>query len=360
MKLITRITAVIIVVCTAISLTACADTTWAYDYSGSKISSGLYIANTMVAYAQAQNHKDIKTDQKDLFKQTLDGKNAKQWIIDEAKKNCDRYMAIEKKFDELSLTLTDQDKNIIDQSTKSGWSTLGAIYEQNSVSEDTYRLMMTNQVKQQRIFEKYYSKGGLEEVPNDNLLVHFKENFASINMFNIMLNVAEEGKELTEEEKAENEKVRENAEAAVKAINVDKKTFNEAKDIYNHLANEDEHDAEDTEDVIEDDAETKTYIKKDSKEVSEKVVKAIFDDAKAEGEAILIPDDGIYYVCQRYDVTKDPKNFDDMREQILVDVKGEDFNAMVDEWIKQISTTSKPNEASINRYKPQNINFEVK
>lgn len=215
MKIFKRIIAVVMVLCTMVSLTACSDTTWVYDYNGTKVKSGVYILEMMSAYISAENHKDVNPDIKDIFKQKLDGKPAKQWIIDTTKKNVDAFMAIEKKFDELGLTLSESDNNIIDQSTESSWKNMGAVYEANAVSMETYRTVMANQQKQQLIFSKYYDKGGIEEVSNDNLLQHFKTNFASINMFIAELKT---GDTLTDEDKASNKKAKEAVDLAVKMI----------------------------------------------------------------------------------------------------------------------------------------------
>ncbi len=356
MKLMKRIIAVVLVACTAISLTACQDTTWAYNYEGKQVSSGLYLANLMTAYAQARTHEDIKEDVKDIFKQTLDDKPAKQWIIDEAKEQCDRYIAIENKFDELKLSLTDKDMDVIEQSTKSGWDNLSAMYEKNGIGENTYKLMMTNGRKQQLIFNKYYDIGGLEEVKNENLLVHFKENFASVNIAQIPLKT---GDNLTDADKAKNKELEAKAQEWVKLINAGTKTMNEIADTAYHFANDTQHDSKNTDDVIPKDEESKSIIKKDSTSLSEKVMKALFNDVKPDGDAVVIPDTNAIYICKRYDVTKEEGKFDEMRSTVLIDIKGKTFNTMVEQWSKDASTKSEANEASIKRYNPKKINMET-
>lgn len=354
MKIFKRIIAVAMVLCTMVSLTACSDTTWVYDYSGTKVKSGVYILEMMSAYISAENHKDINPDIKDIFKQKLDGKPAKQWIIDTTKKNVDAFMAIEKKFDELELTLSETDNNIINQSTESTWKNMGAVYEENAVSMETYRTVMANQQKQQLIFSKYYDKGGIEEVSNDNLLQHFKTNFASINMFIAELKT---GDTLTDEDKATNEKAKEAVDLAVKMMNEDKKTYNEAYDAYAHKMSDTEHKEDTADDTILEDKDTMRYLKKGTSYPSEKAVTAIFDDVKIDGDAVLIPEADKYIVVKRYDASKDTANFDEMRKDILVDVKGEDFNKLIEKWTEEMGATSTPNNAAVKRYKPSNIKF---
>lgn len=356
MKLFKKVIAVTLIACMAFSFTACKDTSWVYNYEGTEITSGLYIANMMTAYAQAQNHKDIDPKKKDLFKQTIEKKEAKQWILDKTKEYNDTYVAIEKKFKELGLELSEKDNNKIDQKTKTDWERLSTVYEKNGVGEKTYRLMMTNTTKKELIFNKYYGKGGIEEVKDDNLLLHFKENFADVNIFAIPL---ETGDKLTDEQKQKNKDYETKAKEWVKLINEDKKSFNEVRDIFNKEFNEADKDKEE-ETAIQKDEETKTIIKKDNAYLSEKVLKAIFDNVKVDGDALDIPDEKAIYICKRYDVTKDKNNFDEMRDAILYDIKGERFEEMVEEWAKEISSKFTVNDSSIRKYKPQKINFDQK
>ncbi|MFZ2537950.1 MAG: hypothetical protein WAX04_03500, partial [Oscillospiraceae bacterium] len=350
MKLFKRILALAMVMSMTLSLAACADTSWVYDYNGKKISSGAYIAFTLEAYANAQSHKDINKEVTDIFKQTLDGKQAKQWMIDETKKLSNHFMAVENKFDELGLTLTEKDQNEIDQSVKLGWEQYKTLYTNNSVSEKTYKTMIANTKKQSLIFDKYYGTGGIEAVPNDKLLVHFKDNFASVNIFGMPTVQPLEDK-LTEEDKKKNEELKAKADEYAKLFNEGKKTVNEIYDMYKHYDAETEHDAKNAEDKIGKDEETKKYIKKDSTNPSEKVVKAIYGEMKDDGVAKVIADDQAYYIVVRYDVTKDESNFEDMKKSVLADVKGEDFNKMVEGWATEIKSTA--NNAAIKRYNPK-------
>lgn len=355
MKIIRRIFAAVLVACTAISITACQDTSWVYDYQGTKIPAGLYIAQEMTAYAQAQSHSEIDAEV-NLFKQQIEGKSTEQWILDETKALSDRYAAIDKKFNELGLSLSEKDFNIIENNMQA-WDSLKATYEKNGVGEKSYRLLIESQRKQRLIFDAYYEEGGIEEVKNENLLLHFKENFASVNLLKVSLETSDE--ELTEEQQEKNKELKVKVEEWTDKITKKEMTFNEVYDAYVHFINETEHDASDKDDEILKDEDTKQYIKKDNSSLPEKVVKAMFNDAKTDGTALLIPEENAYYICVRYDVTKNPEDFDEMREDILIDVKGEVFEEMVKQWTADISTMPTVNEAAIKRYKVKNIDINM-
>lgn len=355
MRIFKRVIALAMALSMALSLAACSDTSWAYDYNGKKVASGTYIAFTMEAYVAAQSHEDINKDITDIFKQTLDGKKAKQWMIDKAETLSKQYLAIESKFDELKLTLSEKDNNEIEQSTKTGWAQFEKLYTQNAINENTYKLLITNAKKKELIFNKYYGTGGIEEIPNDKLLVHFKDNFASVNIFG-MPTIQPIEDELTDEDKQKNDDLKAKADEFAKLFNDGEKTANEIADMYKEYSAEDDEQADTEDSEILKDEDTKRYIKKDSTSPSEKVVKAIFDEMKPDEKAKIIADDKAYYFVVRYDVTKDESSFDEMKQGLLSDIKGEDFNKMVEKWGEETDVTT--NDSSIRRYNPKKITFE--
>lgn len=356
MKFFKKLVATVLIACTALSFTACSDTTWAYKMGDKQVSSGLYIMQTMTAYTLAQSHKDKNPDIEDIFKQKLDGKPAKQWIIDEAKKGCALYLATEAKFDELGLTLTETDNNMIEQDYKEGWPAVGAFFEKNGVGEETYRTTLINTRKKEKIFEKYYGKDGLEQVTDESLMAHFKENFASINMFGLKL---ETGDDLTEEQIKTNENAKKSAEDLLEMLNKGDKTYNEVFVEYKKMENENLPDDEKKDVTVYEDDETKTFVQKGSNVPSEKVVKAIFEEVKVDGDGALLTDETGYFICKRYDVTKDKENFDEMRQSLLVDIKGAEFTELTTKWTDEIMGSITVNSASIKRYTPKNIDFTL-
>lgn len=350
MKIFSRIVAAVLAVCMILPFTACSgDTSWVYDYDGEKINGGLYIAFTISAYTQVSTHEDYDSE-KDLFDQTLDDKTTEQWIKDRAAEMADEYVATNRKFDELGLSLTESEKNEVKNSVDSVWEMYGTMYEENGVGKTSYQKLVETQQKRQKIFMKYYGEGGLEEVPVEQLEKHFKENFASVNIFSITLN---SGDSLTDEQKTENEEREKKAQEYVDLINSGDKTFNEVRDMATHMLSDTEHDDENADDVIEKDDETKTYVHIESTSPSEKLVKSIFNDVKTGDEAKLLKDENTYYIVKRYDVMADEKNFEEMRETVLGDVKSDDFVKEVESWTEGLNRTV--NDGAVKFYSPRNI-----
>ncbi len=353
MKIFSRIVAAVLAVCMILPFTACSgDTSWVYDYDGEKINGGLYIAFTISAYTQVSAHEDYDS-KKDIFEQKLDDKTAEQWIKDKAAEMADEYIATNRKFDELGLSLTDSEKNEVKNSVDNVWSMYGAMYEDNGVGKESYQKLVETQQKRQKIFMKYYGEGGLEEVPVEQLEKHFKENFASVNIFSISLN---SGDKLTDEKKKENEEREKKAKEYVDLINSGDKTFNEVRDMATHMLAGTKHDEKNKDDVIKKDDETKTYVHIESTSPSEKFVKSIFNDVKVGGEAKLLKEGSTYYIVKRYDVMADKKNFEDMRETVLGDVKSDDFVKEVESWTKNVERTV--NDGAVKFYSPRNIKLK--
>lgn len=351
MKLVKKFLAAAMAVCMVVALTACADTTWVFNYGGKVITSGVYLALSVSAYSEAASKTtDTETE---LLKQTIEEKPAKDWIVDRTKALCDRYIAVDNKFAEMGLTLTETDNNEIDQSMKVMWETYGPMFEENGVGQKSYRAVLENSKKSQLIFKAYYGTGGIEEITDDALTVHYRENFASVNMFSIYKIQPIGDEALTTEDETENEGLKLRAEEYAERINSGEITFNQAKDEYKHENEETSHDDEDTNDKIGDDKETRSLVRKTSTSPSEQVVKAVFE-MKADGKATVLSDDKGYYVTMRYDVIEKPEDFQEMKDALLEDIKGDDFDKLVEEWGNSVAAAT-VNQPAVDRYNPKNI-----
>lgn len=342
--------------CLMLSMTACSDTTWVFDYDGEKIPSGVYLEMTMEAYDSAADHEDIDSEITDMFQQTLDGKNAKQWIIDEARKLADNYIAIQHKFDELGLTLSEEDLDTINAGVEMVWKSYSELYEKNGVGKNSYQLALTNGTKMQKVFDKYYAEGGLEEVSEADLKEYYNENFVNVNVFTVSLST---GDDLTDEQKADNEARLASVDEYVTTLNNGSQTFNEVRDAYYHTymsqlfgETHDENSTTTYDSAIQEDSETIALVKKDSADYPAEVVEAMFN-LTVGGDVKAIESDGVYYIVKRY---SNADTFAEMKGSILSDMKAADFEALLAEWRADLNPTV--NTAAVNKYDPKNITFE--
>lgn len=172
---------------TAVSLAAvCSgcgmNTRTALTVDGYEVPAGVYIyyANTALNNALSQlaeEDPDLDTtDLKAVKAATLEGQDVLTWIQDKATEMCVDFVATEKKFDELGLTLDADAKNNISMMMDYYWSSDQATYEKNGISEASFEKIVTSSYKSDMIFMHFYGVDGEEGVTEDELYDYYAEN----------------------------------------------------------------------------------------------------------------------------------------------------------------------------------------
>ena len=72
----------------------------------------------------------------------MDGVSSEEWIKNKALEYCQRYVAIEKKFDELDLSPTEEESKDVESTIDSFWDTNGEIYEKNGISKNSVKSVL--------------------------------------------------------------------------------------------------------------------------------------------------------------------------------------------------------------------------
>lgn len=389
MKIVKRIAAGILCAAMALSLASCKDTTWSYRIDGTEITAGMYITFQINAYMEAS--QKVEDTSKDLLEQKIEDKDAEAWIAGRVLELCKSYAAVEKKFDELGLTLSQEDQNKINTSLKSNWSYLSGYYEPNGAGEQSYKKILTNSYKSNLIFKKYYDKDGLEEVSDADLKTEFADSTALLKYVKMPMKDAE-GNKLKSEGKAELKKTAEKYLDRLKKGEAIDKLIQEYEDLLEKQKEDAKKDTSSNSSAASsapassaaasssassvssaadssasssssttsstssgskeeesDPNEVLIYKEDDSK--SEKFIKSVFD-AKY-NEPVILEDDENYYVTIRYDITKDEKKFKDYRDSLLQQLKGDAYTDMQKEWYKNYKVET--NEDSAKRYKVKNL-----
>lgn len=382
-----RIAAGLIAVSALLSLAACKDTTWSYKIDDTTITSGMYIAYQVNAYMEASGKVEDNT--KDILSQKIDDKTAEVWINERVAELCKTYVAVEKKFDELGLTLSESDKNKLNVQVSSYWNYYSTIYEPNGAGQTSLKKILTNSYKSNLIFKKYYDKDGLEAVSDADLKTKLGEDYAQLKYIKMEM-VDAEGNKLKTEGKAE---LKKKAEAYLARLKKGENIDDLIKD-YAKVVEEEKNAASTsssasssassaastssaTSSAVTSTASTAStsstsstastssvatssateeeetdpnlvIVNKEDESLSDKFIKGVFETAKI-GEPLIIEDDENYYVTIKYDITKDESTFADKRDTILYDLKGDDYETMQKEWYKDYKVDT--NEDSIKRYK---------
>lgn len=163
--------------CTA-SLTSCSDTSYVMTAGDSKINAGIYIYNelTEMSYQMTMMYyqKGIK---KDYFNQKVDGKAFDEYLSDYALTATKEYAAVVDKFNELGLTLSDEDIKSINDSISSTWDSQGEFYESEGISKESVKLALKGSKMREELFDHYYAEGGEEAVSDDEMVKYLDDNY---------------------------------------------------------------------------------------------------------------------------------------------------------------------------------------
>lgn len=153
---------------------------------GTDVPAGIYLYYAYSAYSQAvsyltsQDSELDSSDKKALKALTIDGKDTETWIQDKASELCEQYVAIEKKFDELNLELSDEDNESIDTYAENYMSYYGDAFEKAGVSEDSMKKVIASSFKNVEVFNYYYEVGGEEGIEESEYYDYYKENNARV------------------------------------------------------------------------------------------------------------------------------------------------------------------------------------
>ncbi len=390
MKIVRKIAAGLVCAAIACSLSSCKDTTWSYKIEDTTITSGMYIAYQINAYLEASG--EVEDTNKDVLDQQIDGKDAEVWINEKVLEYCKNYVAVEKKFNELGLTLSESDKNKLEVQLENTWYYYGYIYQPNGAGEQSIKKILWNSYKSSMIFKKYYDTDGLEAVSEADLKKELGDNYALVKFIQMPMKDAE-GNKLKSEDK---EKLKKTAEEYVKRLN-DGEEIDDLIAEYEEILEEQEKEANSTsssntsstssatssaassqetssaetssaaassestsstasgsEDKEEEETDpNEVIIYKKNESLAQKFIDGIF--GAEEGTPTIVEDDENYYVTIRYDILADEDRLEEYHDTLLSNLKGEEFEAMVASWYKDYAV--EVNKDSENRYRVEKITF---
>lgn len=203
-----RISAAVIAAAMVASMTACGeDTIYCGTSQGEDIPSGLYIYYLMDAFYSAsekltEQQTAGETTETDVFAITIDDVNARSWMLSEAEESLREHLAVEQKFDEYGLSLTEEEIQAAKINCEGMWEYYGEFYEDYGISMDSFLKTYLNGLKSDMLFEHVYGENGERTVPDETIRDYMKENYALVNYISMNL-VDGEGNLLKSEGKTE-------------------------------------------------------------------------------------------------------------------------------------------------------------
>ncbi len=192
MKLLKKAAAALLAVCTAFGCASCGENTAnAMTVDGYDVRAGIYLYYATSAYTEAmsvlrdggQNFDDVKETKeiKKIMKDaTIDEISAEKWIQNKAAEHCLDFVEVEREFDALGLTLTGDQLAAIKNETASNMSYYGKFYESAGIGEQSVKDIVTNNYKQNAIWEAYYGDEGSVGVKDEDMKDYYAENHLRI------------------------------------------------------------------------------------------------------------------------------------------------------------------------------------
>ena len=218
----------------AVALAMCAsfagcyseDKTWAAKLGDDTLPIGGYIYYLSSAYSQAA--AQVGTDS-DVLNASVEDQSAQDWIKSTAMDTLHSYYFVSQKFQDLGLTLEEDDQTAIENATNSMWGYFRTALEPMGVAESSFnQAYSVYNMKLQKLLLAMYGKGGEMELSEDELRDYYTSGYTYYQYFLVNLSTTDENgdsQDMSDDEKAE---VKERLEDYVKQINQGRQTLDEA------------------------------------------------------------------------------------------------------------------------------------
>lgn len=218
MNFIRKAAAAALALCTVLSCASCGERTAnVMQVSGSDVRAGIYLYYATSAYGEAievmrkdgEEFTDVVTSKdykKILSKADIDGVKAEEWIQNKAIEHCETFMAIEKEFEALGLSLTGEQLAAAENSAESSMNYYGDFFHDAGIGKESVKDIVLNSYKQDAVWEAYYGEGGKENIQEQELYDHYKDTHIRTKYIEMPLKDGE-GNLLKADGKAEIEKM---------------------------------------------------------------------------------------------------------------------------------------------------------
>ncbi len=273
--------------------------------------------------------------------------NAKEWVKETALQDTLELVAVEKKFKEMDLSFTAEEQSNIDYVCNYYWTYMGASYEKLGISFTSYQRVYTVSSMSRNILLALYGEEGKTPVTDDELKTYMDESFMRVNHV-LIANTDDEGADLSEEDletaKTLAEQIYDEAKAA---------TDNEFKQlIITHSADYDS----------ETDDESSLDLGMISPEENSGYVEEFENCAKAlkPGEIGFCESEYGWHIIRRYEMFGDDQvDLDDYRENAIITMKEETFNAEKAKWAEALRDQMTLTQEAYDRYDPTDKRFDT-
>lgn len=341
--------AVLLAATMVVTVAGCSsDKSWAAQLGEQKISAGVYSLNLMTGLNEAARvaGMTLEPGASDIFKADIDGKTGSQYIIDFAKEETMRQLAVDKKFAELELTISDEEKKSYEDYAKEMYATDAEMFKSIGVSEQSVIDYNRFNYQNYLVFSKVYSEGGEKAPTAGDADKYFAENYYTCYAVPFLkvdptTGAPLEGDALTA--------VQSNADAALK-------TINEGKSIVDVVHEESNKQLPEGSEPYARGEDTDYVMVVDKANMSGSFPPVLTEHlaTAAVGSVQKIEDDQFVILVQKLDETKPNAEMSNYYyTQMLPQLKNDEYRALMLEWANGYGITF--NDAAIKHYTGEKI-----
>lgn len=230
-KILKRAAAGILSLAMCASLTACysEENTWAAKMGDDVLPIGGYIYYLTSAYNEAKAQIDTSAQ---VLKGQVEGENAESWISGRAQDYMRSYYYVSKKFDELGLSLTEEDQETIRSTATTMWSVYGfkTPMEKLGCAEASFNQAYAQyNMKLTKVLAAMYGKGGELEVPEEELHTYYIDNYTYYQYFYVSMSTKNEDGTSSDRSDEEKEELKDKLKEYVEKINSGDQEFGVAE-----------------------------------------------------------------------------------------------------------------------------------
>lgn len=341
----------------ALSCAACAaDTTWIMKKGELEMPAGVYLNNLMQSYFEAT--MEVEDPSKDVLKQTIDGKDASEWIKEQALNATKESMALCDKFNQLGLSFSEQELATCQTQAKSYYEQSGDNLEKNGISQNSIELLYQITYMKTKVFDAIYGEGGEQEVSEQEMRDYYNENYIKMAVQTFSFPAEPQlTEDMSEEEKAAQQEMydmqRGNTYSSAENLFLQGQIGRDAGKDWNEVLNQYKKDNSGEEEY---DMTTNNYRLLDTATTPlDKEVVTALKEAE-QGEMVKVETDTMIAVGATTDINADPTDFEYVQSAIRHALKDEEFSQMLLEMAADESFEI--NQDAVDRYQPKKLVVE--
>lgn len=301
-------------------------------------------------------------------------------------------MAIQNKFKELNLSLTDEEEETVKTSVKKMWNTeisyygystgktYGQNYEAGGISKKSYEAVQLVNKMSEKVFDAYYEKNGISATDEKDIATYFYDNYGRFQIIQVSLKEGNGDKITTDEgKKAKKEQAqgyvdrllagedydkvyheyqdlvaKEKAEAEAESNSGNSSAVSSAASSVTSSTSEtasDDTTSSGTSGSKEEEHDHEFLLGKTDTSPSEEFVKWAFELDTDKGG--VYEDDSVYYAVVRRDIKEREDWLTENHSNVLHVMKDDEYKAMLNETAKDYALDL--NNDALNKYKPENL-----